>query len=183
VIATTYDSVGTTAVNVELAASILFAASGEHYTSLVHGRAKIENPPGTINRLNRRNFTGTKVAQKGDYDPARQLGHLPILLLHEVSGALHPESYRFLRQMAEMHDNKLPYDLHGQSWTVQSFTTYFLQRFSSAVITWLSRRRSAAGSTPAAACPRLHPEAGAASGFGLLRARDARRAAARPPLA
>ena len=127
--------------------------------------------------------TGTKVAQKGDYDPARQLGHLPILLLHEVSGAMHPESYRFLRQMAEMHDNKLPYDLHGQSWTVQSFTTYFLQRFSSAVITWLSRRRSAAGSTPAAACPRLHPEAGAASGFGLLRARDARRAAARPPLA
>ena len=38
--------------------------------------------------------------------------------------------------MAEMHDNKLPYGLHGQSWTVQSFTTYFLheaQRFSSAV--------------------------------------------------
>jgi hypothetical protein len=80
VIATTYDSVGTMAVNVEHAASIPFAASGEHYTSLVHGCAKIENPPGTTNRLNRHNFTGTKVAQKGDYDPARQLGHLPILV-------------------------------------------------------------------------------------------------------
>ena len=73
--------------------------------------------------------TGTKVAQKGDYDLARQLNHLPVLLLHEVTGALHPESYRFLCQAAEMHDNKLPYGLHGQSWTVQSFTTYFLQRF------------------------------------------------------
>ena len=132
-IATTYDSVGTMAVNVERAASIPFAASGEHYTSLVHGRAKIKNPPGTTNRLNRRNFTGTKVAQKGAYDPARQLGHLPILLLHEVTGALHPESYRFLHQMAEMHDNNLPYGLRGQSWTVQTFTTYFLQRLSSAV--------------------------------------------------
>jgi hypothetical protein len=48
------------------------------YTSLVHGRAKIEKPPGTTNRRNHRNFTGTKVAQKGDYDLARQLGHLPV---------------------------------------------------------------------------------------------------------
>ena len=51
---------------------------------------KTHPDPGTTNRLNRRNFNGTKVAQKGDYDLAKQLGHLPALLLHEVTGALHP---------------------------------------------------------------------------------------------
>ena len=70
VMATTYDTVGTMAANIERAASIAFAASGEHYASLVHGRAKIENPPGTTNRFNRRNFVGSKVGHKGDYAPA-----------------------------------------------------------------------------------------------------------------
>ena len=55
------------------------------------------------------------------------------MLLQEVSGALHPESHGFLRSLAELHDNKLPYDLVGQSWTVPNFETYFLQRLSSAV--------------------------------------------------
>ena len=130
------------------------------------------------------------MAQKGDYDPARQLGHLLILLLHEVTGALHPESYRFLRQMAEMHDNKLPYSLRGQWWTVQSFTTYmyFLQRLSSAVnmaITQEIRGQiRSSGHLPSAA-----PTSGGgmatsvrrAVSFGPLRARDAKCSAVRPP--
>ena len=133
-LASTYEGdVGTLAVIVERAASIPFAASGEYYQSLVHGRDKIENPPGTTQRLNRRNFTGTKVAKRGDYGPAKLLGHHAVMLLQEVSGALHPESHGFLRSLAELHDNKLPYDLVGQSWTVPNFETYFLQRLSSAV--------------------------------------------------
>eukprot|EP00966_Prymnesium_polylepis_P074727 1733918-Prymnesium_polylepis.2 len=76
-----------------------------------------------------------------------------------------------------MHDNKLPYDLRGQSWTVQSFTTHFLQRFSSAVNMAVAQEiRSQicfSGRLPST-CPRLHPGAGAASGFGPLRARAGR---------
>ena len=51
VMATTYDTVGTMAANIERAASIAFAASGEHYASLVHGRTKIETRR-TPNNLN-----------------------------------------------------------------------------------------------------------------------------------
>ena len=46
---------------------------------------------------------------------------------------MHPEAFTFLRQLAEMHNRKLPVELAGQSWTATSFVTYFLQRLSSAV--------------------------------------------------
>jgi hypothetical protein len=76
--------------------------------------------------------------------------------------------YRFLRQMAELHDNKLPYGLHGQSWTVQSFTTYFLQRFSSAVNMAVAQKIR----SQICSCPRPHRRGrGASKRFRSLCAR------------
>ena len=50
-----------------------------------------------------------------------------------MTGGLHPEAERFLRELAEMHNRQLPVDLVGESWTATSFVSYFLQRLSSAV--------------------------------------------------
>ena len=83
--------------------------------------------------FNRRNYSGKRAAVKGDYQPAVALGHHAILLLQEVTGALHPDGFKFLRDLAAVHDRKLPIDLVGQSWTATSFVSYFLQRLSSAV--------------------------------------------------
>ena len=88
VMASTYSTVGSCEVNIERAASVAFAASGEYYASMVHGRPKVERPPGTTAHFNRTNFSGSKVAQPGDYEPARAKGHHPVMLLQEVSGAL-----------------------------------------------------------------------------------------------
>ena len=73
------------------------------------------------------------MAGKGDYEPAKSLGHTAILLLSEVTGALHPDGRSLLRQLAALHEGKLPHELRGQSWTASSFESYFLQRLSSAV--------------------------------------------------
>ena len=91
-------------------------------------------PPstGTTKRFSRANFSGSKVAQPGDYEPAKAKGHYAVMLLSEVTGALHPESHDFLRAMADLHDNVLPPALAG-SWTATNFETYFMQRLSSAV--------------------------------------------------
>ena len=70
---------------------------------------------------------------KAHYRAAAALGHTNILLLSEVTGALHPDGFKFLRALADVHDRKLPTELVGQSWTATSFVTYFLQRLSSAV--------------------------------------------------
>eukprot|EP00966_Prymnesium_polylepis_P060619 1406820-Prymnesium_polylepis.4 len=115
------------------AASIPFAGSGEYYSELVHGLEAVASPPGTTARFNRRNFTGKKPAKKGDYEPAIEKGHTSVLLLTEVTGAVHPNGLSFLRSLAALHDRKLPVELVGQSWTATSFLTYFLQRLSSAV--------------------------------------------------
>jgi len=55
------------------------------------------------------------------------------MLLSEVTGAVHPESVRVLRQLSDLHDRRLPADLLGESWTATTFTSYFLQRLSSAM--------------------------------------------------
>ena len=129
--ASQYD--GTPEAMVERAASVPFAASGEYYTELLRGRPAISNPPGVTTRFNRRNYSGKKAAKKGDYEACIAKGHSVVLLLSEVTGAVHPEAFTFLRQLAEMHNRKLPAELAGQSWTATSFVTYFLQRLSSAV--------------------------------------------------
>ena len=166
-LASTYEGdVGTLAAIVERAASIPFAASGEYYQSLVHGRDKIENPPGTTQRLNRRNFTGTKVAKRGDYGPAKLLGHHAVMHLQEVSGALHPESHGFLRSLAELHDKS----------TTSSRTTSLASpgrcptsrhtscSASPARSTWPPPTRSATRSPPVSACPVLCPRAACGTG-------------------
>ena len=132
VFSTAYD--GTPAAIAARAASIPFAASGEYYYSMVHGRPAISIPQGTSQQFNRRNYVGKKAAVKGDYEPAKSLGHTAILLLSEVTGALHPDGRSLLRQLAALHEGKLPHELRGQSWTASSFESYFLQqRLSSAV--------------------------------------------------
>ena len=107
-------------------------ASGEYYSELVRGRAAIARPPGTTSHFNRRNYSGKKVAKLGDYEPAVALGHTAVLLLSEITGGIYPPSYSFLKQLADVHDCKLPTDLVGQSWTATTFMSYFLQRLSSA---------------------------------------------------
>ena len=91
----------------------------------------ISIPQGTSQQFNRRNYVGKKAAVKGDYEPAKSLGHTAILLLSEVTGALHPDGRSLLRQLAALHEGKLPHELRGQSWTASSFESYFLQRLSS----------------------------------------------------
>jgi hypothetical protein len=114
-------------------ASIPFAASGEYYSELVHGRPKIERPPGTTSRFKRREYSGKKVAAKGDYEPAVELGHTALVLLSEVTGALHPEARSLLSEVAKMQGNKIPLNMAGQSWTATTFSGLLSQRLSSAV--------------------------------------------------
>ena len=124
---------GTHEEQLRRAASIPFAASGEYYSELVHGRPEIQRPHGTTKRFDRRAYSGKKVAAKGDYEPAVAKGHTALVLLSEVTGAVHPEGRMLLSAIAKMHNNRLPLDLVGQTWTATTFTAYFLQRLSSAV--------------------------------------------------
>ena len=93
------------------------------------GLEPIDRGPG---HFNRRNFSGRKVGKTGHYAPAIALGHTAVLLLSEVTGGIHPSSERFLRQLADLHDRRLPVKYQG-SWTATSFMAYFLQRLSVAV--------------------------------------------------
>ena len=54
-------------------------------------------------------------------------------LVHEITGAVHPEAARFVDSMAKPHRNKLLASDIGVSWTANSFKSIFYQRLSSAV--------------------------------------------------
>ena len=108
-----------------------FANTGEDNTTLVRGRPAVPAPPGSsAQRWNRTNNAGPRKARRAEYAAAIAQGHEVIAAVFEVTGAANPEVVQLLHELADAHENKLPLNLRGASWTATTFLAHFKQRIS-----------------------------------------------------